>query len=132
LHEEVVSALCILWPSHSSIFHTELIQVVQNNLQLQLVELDVKDVKYYNDENTKNADEQCHTWLEQYCELNQKLHMLDKPETILLEVWPYVFHLASRGGADMLYWQLHQNAWYLLEGWHCNPPPSPTTQEMST
>jgi len=108
-------------------FCTELIQVVRKNLHLQLVELDFKDVKDDDDENTENADEQCRAWLERYCEQNQQLHMLDKPETIPLEVWLYVYHLASRGGANMLYRQLCQNAWYPLEGWHNNPPLPPSS-----
>jgi len=44
--------------------HAKLIQAVWKNLHLQLVKLDVKEVKCYDDENTKNADEQCSTWLE--------------------------------------------------------------------
>jgi len=88
---------------------TELIQAVRKNLHLQLVELNVEAVLYHDDENTKNADEQCHASLERYCERNRKLQMLDKPETIPLEVWPYVYHLVSRGGADMLYCQLHNS-----------------------
>jgi len=113
-------------------FRTELIQAVRKNWHLQFVELDVDAVKDYDDENTKNADEQCRAWLERYCERNRKLHTLDKPETIPLEVWPYVYHLASRGGADMLYQQLRQNAWYPLEGWHSNPPPSPSPKLQET
>jgi len=122
----------------SCLLRAKLIKAVRKNLHLQFVELNVKDVEYDDDEesdddeNTKNADEQCRAWLERYCERNRKLQMLDKPETIPLEVWPYVYHLASRGGADMLYQQLRQNAWYPLEGWHRNPPPpSPKLQETS-
>jgi len=103
------------------LLHTELIQAVRNNMHLQSVEFDVKNVKDEDDENTKKADEECCAWLERYCERNRKLQMLDKAETIPLEVWPYVYHLASRGGADMLYRQLRQNAWCPLEVWHYPP-----------
>jgi len=101
--------------SHPS-FRTELIQAVRNNLHLQLVELDVENVMDDIDENTTNADEECRAWLERYCERNQKMQALDKADSIPLNVWPYVFHLASRCGADILYQHLRQNAGYMLTG----------------
>jgi len=114
-------------PSRTQV-RTELIQAVRKNLHLQLVELDVKDVK--DDENTKNEKEQCRALLERYCERNRKLHAtLDEADSIPLHAWPYVFHLASRGGADMLYWHLRQNAGYMLNGWHNKPPP-PSSPKM--
>jgi len=101
-------------------FRTELIQAVRNNLHLQLVELDVENVKSYDDENTKIADEQCRASLERYCERNRKLHAaLDEADSIPLNLWPYVYHLASRGGANMLYWHLRYNAAAsTLSHWH--------------
>jgi len=108
----------------------ELIQGVRNNMHLQFVELDVKNVKSYNGESAKNEDEQCRALLERYCERNRKLHAtLDEADSIPLHVWPYVFHLASRGGADMLYRHLRQNAGYTLNGWHNKPPP-PSSPKM--
>jgi len=91
-------------------------------MHLQLVELDVKDVKYHDDENTKNADEQCRAWLERYCERNRKLPAaLVKADSIPLIIWPYLCHLAGRGGAKMLYWHLHENIGYMLSHWHSLP-----------
>jgi len=102
-------------------------------MHLQLVELDFGNVKYYDDKNTKNADEECLGWLERYCERNRKLHAaLDEADSIPLNIWPYVYHLASRGGADMLYRHLRDSAGYTLSNWHSSPPPPPKMQVMST
>jgi len=116
-------------------FCTELIQAVHNNLHLQWVELDVRNVKYDDGEEdiANNALEQCHAWLEQYCEWNQKLHLaLDKADSILLNLWPYVYYLANRGGANMLYWHWRNNPKYILKDWHSCPPPALQMQETST
>jgi len=65
---------------------TELVQAVGKNLHLQSVELYVDNVKY-NDEETKNADEECRASLERYCERNKKLHAtLDEADSIPLNV----------------------------------------------
>jgi len=69
----------------------------------------------------KDADERCCVRLEGYCEWNQKLQALDEAETIPLNVWPYVYHLASLGGADLLYQYLCENLGYMLSDWHCQP-----------
>jgi len=117
------------------LFRSEMMQVVRNNLHLQVVELDLDNVKYYDDKITTNAFDRCRAFLERNCERNRKLHAaLNEPDSIPLNIWPYVYHLASRGGADMLYWHLHDNAGYTINGWHsCSPPPPPQKmQEMST
>jgi len=94
---------------------TELVQAVRNNMHLQLVKLVDHKVTDDDDELTKNADEECRASLERYCERNKKLHAtLDEADSIPLYIWPYVFHLASRGGAAMLYRHLRENAGYTI------------------
>jgi len=100
---------------------TELMQAVCNNLHLQWVELDVRNAKPDDGEEdifAKNAHEQCRAGLERYCERNRKLQRLDEADTIPLPVWPYVYHLASRGGVDMLYRHLLENAGYMWNDRH--------------
>jgi len=97
---------------------TKLIKAVRNNLHLQLVEVQFRDKKGDNIIREEKADEECRAWLERYCERNRKLQRLDNADTIPLPVWPYVYHLASRGGVDMLYRHLLENAGYMWNDRH--------------
>jgi len=137
-----VNKLCLQFAwygrSRRPFLRTELIQAVRNNWHLQWVELDLDHVKYYDDENTKNADEDCCAWLERYCERNRKLHAaLDNhADSIPLPIWLYVYHsLASRGGgwADMLYRHLRDNAaGYTLNHWHYHRPNMQETSSLAS
>jgi len=123
---------------HRPFFHTKLAKAVRNNLHLQSVEFQIENRKRDDHEKAKNADEKCRALLERYCERNRKLYALDKADSIPLNVWPYVFHLVSRGGADMLYRSLHQNVKYMLDRWRCpstmheNSSPPGTRSHAST
>jgi len=98
---------------YGSTIRKKLIKAVRNNLHLQLVEVQFRDKKDDNVRREKEADEECRASLERYCERNRKLQRLDNADTIPLPVWPYVYHLASRGGVDMLYRHLLENAGYM-------------------
>jgi len=111
-------------------FCTKLTKAVRNNLHLQSVGLEVKNRTRDNDEKAKNADEKCHALLEGYCERNWKLYALDEADTIPLNIWPYVFRLARRGGADMLYRHLRQNARCVLTGWRFCLPKRPSKSRL--
>jgi len=94
--------------------HTKLLDALRKNLHLQSVELIF-------DEGKVNADENFCAMLRRYFERNQKLQAIDEADSIPMNVWPFVFHLASCGGVDMLYGLLRQNLGYMLESWHCPP-----------
>jgi len=98
-------------------FRMKLKEAVRNNLHLQSVGFEVNNRKNDDDEKAKNADKRCRAWLQRYCERNRKLQSwLNKAHSIPLNIWPYVlFHLTSRGGADMLYHLLRQNVEYILD-----------------
>jgi len=114
---------------------TELIQAVRNNLHLRQVELDVRNAKPDDGEEdiAKNVLEQCRAWLERYCERNRKLQAaLVEADSMPQNVWPYVFHSATRGGADMLYRHLSENVGYTLSHWHYYPPKMQDKAKITT
>jgi len=113
---------------------TKLIKAVRNNLHLQLVEVQFRDKKGDNVRREEKADEECRGSLERYCERNRKLQRLDNADTIPLKVWPYVYHLASCGGVDMLYRHLLENAGYMWNGRHnsCRSLPRKCKKMSST
>jgi len=95
---------------------TELSTAVWNNIHLHSVEVQFS-LKIYQDEREKYDDKECCTLLNRYCKCNQKLQQaFEEADSIPLSVWPYVYHLTCRGGANMLYWHLHQHIGYLLNG----------------
>jgi len=104
---------------------TELSRAVRNNMHLRSVGLDIYSLDYKQEEKEKNAKEKCQGRLDRYCEGNRMLQTtLKEADTIPLNVWPYIYHSASRGGANMLYRHLRENIGYMLKNWHC-PPKKP-------
>jgi len=118
-----------LCSSDQPLFYRKLLTAVYNNLHLQSVEKanyddDDDHDDEDNNEKSKNADEEMFfASLERYCERNRDLEAaLGKADTIPLELWPYILRLVSRGGADMLYRHVRENAGCILKGFqHCPP-----------
>jgi len=97
-------------PANRRRIRTKLLDAVWKNMHLQSINLMFLDNEY----------QELRTLLYCYEKRNRKLQLLDEADSIPLYVWPYVYHLASRGGADMLYRLLHQNVGYIMvESCHC-------------
>jgi len=96
-----VKKLCLLFTATAHVcrhhIHTKRLDAVRKNLHLQSVEL------IFGGGRKVNNDKNFRAMLHKYCERNQKLQAIDKADSIPMNVWPYVFHLASCGGVDMLY-----------------------------
>jgi len=75
------------------------------------------------DNEEENQYHKCRLLLDRYEERNRKVQdMLKNALSIPWYIWPYIYHLASRGGADKLFRLLHQNIGYMGESWQCPPP----------
>jgi len=94
----------------------KLLGAVRNNMHLQSVQLKISTMEKCNIEKESNADEDCCMLLHRYCERNRKLEgTLEGADSIPLAVWPYIYQLANRGGANMLYRHFCENVGYVLK-----------------
>jgi len=101
-------------PASRCHIRTKFLDAVRSNIHLQSVELDLCPMK----NNGADDGKKCRAELDRYCERNRKLQdRLEEADLIPLNVWPYIYHSASRGGADMIYRLLCQNIGYMLDGW---------------
>jgi len=103
-------------PTSGQQIRKRLLHAVCNNMHLQSVRLKVNPIENRNIKKESNADKDCCMLLHRYCERNRKLQgTLEGADSIPLAVWPYIYQLASRGGADMLYRHVCENVGYVLK-----------------
>jgi len=86
-------------------------------MHLHSVRFTVNSMWQSNIKKESNANEDCCMILHRYCERNRKLQeMLEgTADSIPLAVWSYIYQLASRGGADMVYRHVCENVGYVLK-----------------